>query len=227
MFSSCIHFTSYIFPLFLKALRFSSSIPADAKLESISINNNFVIGQYSSRLIGIGNLKLKISGAMVFFVQIKLIKSFFSQFLFISQDFVVRQGEFESINSQIRLQQGNKLLVCSKLKKTQSVGDGRSLFEFSLMDLEKGLDMRPDHLFQTNWTRSDIDFFDFDESHVVFNLKRSRSFMVHCITTGEKLWHLKPTLHARFSFPHGAPFIVLRDFQNGLLLADDSTGRIR
>ena len=77
------------------------------------------------------------------------------------------------------------------------------------------------HLFQTK-SRKQLDFFDFDDSHVVYSLKSSPSFAVHCLKTGAKLWELVPTVN---QFNH--PFLELRHLSHGLLLTNDSNGLIR
>ena len=78
------------------------------------------------------------------------------------------------------------------------------------------------HLFTTNWSRKQVDFFDFDDSHVVYSLKSSRSFAVHCFKTGEKLWELNSPIAIDPSF------IVMRELRNELLLTtNDSNGLIR
>ena len=128
--------------------------------------------------------------------------------------------------SRIQIQlRGSKLLMCNTLKSTQDGGDGRySYFSFSLLkikgEIEPAVQLPASSAFSTGRTRREVHFFDFDKSHVVYNYKKSRSFTVYCIKTGAKLWELNP------KWSRGR-FIVLRDFQNGLLLASDSTGRIR
>ena len=73
------------------------------------------------------------------------------------------------------------------------------------------------HLFQTK-SRKQLDFFDFDDSHVVYSLKSSPSFAVHCLKTGTKLWELVPTVTS---------FLELRDLSHGLLLTNNLNGLIR
>ena len=90
---------------------------------------------------------------------------------------------------------------------------------FHLRELEYGIEVPAVPIFKTVWTLDGIGFFDFDESHVIFNSKRSRSFAVVCIKTRKMLWKLNPTADG--------PFIVLRDFQNGFLLANDSTRLVK
>ena len=62
------------------------------------------------------------------------------------------------------------------------------------------------------------DFFDVDESHVVYSMKSSPSFVVHCFKTGAKLWELVPTVTS---------FLELRDLSHGLLLTNNLNGLIR
>ena len=92
----------------------------------------------------------------------------------------------ESTIVQFQLR-GSKLLMCSRIKNTQDGGDGRLKFQFNLKEFEDGKEMPAVLLFSTVWTRSEMGFFDFDESHVVYNFKESRSFAVVCIKTGVKL----------------------------------------
>ena len=74
------------------------------------------------------------------------------------------------------------------------------------------------HLFQTKWSHKQLDFFDVDESHVVYSMKSSPSFVVHCFKTGAKLWELVPTVTS---------FLELRDLSHGLLLTNNLNGLIR
>ena len=78
------------------------------------------------------------------------------------------------------------------------------------------------HLFTTNWSRKRLDLFDVDDSHVVYSLKSSPSFAVHCLKTGAKLWELVPTVN---QFNH--PFLELRHLSHGFLLTNDSNGLIK
>ena len=80
------------------------------------------------------------------------------------------------------------------------------------------------HLFTTNCKQ--MDFFDFDDSHVVYSLKSSPSFAVHCLKTGTKLWELVPTVGLPNPHPHPMP-IELRDFSDGLLLTNNLNGTIK
>ena len=68
------------------------------------------------------------------------------------------------------------------------------------------------------WSGTEMDFFDFDDDHLIFNFRGSRSFTVHCIKTGAELCKLKATVDGP---------IVLREFRNGLLLTNGLSGCLR
>ena len=78
------------------------------------------------------------------------------------------------------------------------------------------------HLFTTNWSRKQVDFFDFDDSHVVYSLKSSPSFAVHCIKTGEKLWEWNGLAYYAYLL-----IVEVRDLSHGLLLTNNLIGLIR
>lgn len=64
-------FTQQLYNLLLQVISdqfpVDCPIPVGAKLESVSLNNQLIVGQFASNYIGIWNLKGKLVGAVVFF----------------------------------------------------------------------------------------------------------------------------------------------------------------
>ena len=83
--------------------------------------------------------------------------------------------------------------------------------EFSFTELA-GLNR---HLFTANWSRKQVDIFDFDDSHVVYSLKSS--FAVHCLKTGSNLLE---RIGLNYSI------IEVRGLNHGLLLTNNKNGFI-
>ena len=188
------------------------------------MSNEVVVGQYTPDFSVIWNLKTLKTYTKVFYCYEFVYSSSYICFTILNffKNLARRNNEVELTSTQIRLR-GRKLLECRSFKRVRIVGDDSLYFDFHLMDFdedfERSKDLRSRKVFDTNWTSYEIDFFDFNENHVVCSFKRSRSFGVVCIKTGAKLWRLNQAVNK--------PFIVLRDFQNGLLLANDLTGCIR
>ena len=127
--------------------------------------------------------------------------------------FLQGEDDSESTNSRFVLR-GNKILICHTITNAVDLDDDRLVkHNFFWCDLDERFEGRdiilPHHLFQSNWTRSEIDFFDFDESHVVINYKQRNWFMVVCFKTGAKL--------ATCTYSN---FIKLNELLGGLLLTN-------
>ena len=97
------------------------------------------------------------------------------------------------------------------------------MYLFKRFDLSR---VEPDDrepLFSTNQTHSEMEFFEFDESHVIYKLKCARTFHVNCIKTGEKLWTLKPNADSS----NLVRFVLRELSDDGLLLMNEIGGPIR
>ena len=118
----------------------------------------------------------------------------------------------------------SKFLTCHTNKRTLDIEDHGGpvpmmSYSFKRFDLDlKSANNISIPLFTTGWTRSELDFFDFDDSHVVYNYKRSNSFTIFNIKTSVML-NIRSTVDLNV--------LKLNDFHRGLLLSNDSLGCIR